>query len=133
MTPYVLIVDDDPDTQEVMRDIVSAVGLDSRCAADGLEALAKVREELPSLILLDLMMPRMDGFSLFARLRGLPQTRHIPVIVVSAIERDQVDFLRLPGVTEVVQKGQFSVRELIELVKSTLQRDGQGVPQETRL
>lgn len=112
---YVLIVDDDPDAQEVLTRIVQAQGMETRTASDGLEALDILRraeQDPPSLIMLDLMMPTMDGFAVYNWLRGNPSTRHVPVIVVTACARDQVDMLRLPGVTRVVQKGGYDVRDL---------------------
>lgn len=123
-TTYILIVDDDPDAQELMQDVVSAIGLDTRCASDGHEALDIVRNQVPVLVLLDLMMPNLDGFSFFSRMRAVPATRHVPVIVVTAIEPEQVDMLRLPGVTEVVQKGQLSIQEFVSLLDKTLARNG---------
>src|SRR5574341_1440038 len=112
---YVLIVDDDPDAQEVLTRIVHSRGMQTRTASDGLEALnilRKAEEEPPSLIMLDLMMPTMDGFAVYNWLMGNPSTRHVPVIVVTACARDQVDMLRLPGVTSVVQKGGYDIHSL---------------------
>lgn len=116
----VLIVDDDPDAQEILGRIVKHLGFDIQTADDGIQALELVHEEFPDLIFLDLMMPRMDGFNALARLRATPRTRSIPVIVVTAYAPRQIDMLRLPGVTAVVQKGTFTVSSLRELVTETL-------------
>ena len=118
---YVLIVDDDPDARELLEEVAHSLGLETRSASDGLEALDVLRgteKSPPSLIMLDLMMPTMDGFAVYNWLRSNPTTRRVPVIVVTAVARDQVDTLRLPGVTRVVQKGQFTIGVMSELMSS---------------
>lgn len=120
---YILVVDDDPDAREIMTRIVHAIGIEAKIAADGLEAVDLLKQGVelpPSLVLLDLMMPGMDGFSVFKWLRGNPRTRHVPVIVVTACTPGQIDMLKLPGVTEVVRKGHFTFQSLRELVSITL-------------
>jgi CheY-like chemotaxis protein len=117
---YVLIVDDDPDAREVLSDIVESLGLKVQTAEDGRIALETAYSEPPALILLDLMMPRMDGFSTLARLRGIPGTRRVPVIVVTACGNDGRHMLMLPGVTEVVPKGSFTVESMTRLISRTL-------------
>lgn len=119
MMPYVLIVDDDPDAQEILADIAKAMGFDTQCADDGQEALELILAESPLLVMLDLMMPKLDGFGVLARLRANPATREIPVIVVTAY--GQVDLLKLPGVTDIVQKGTFTVESLSSLIADTLE------------
>lgn len=121
MGKYVLIVDDDPDARELLEVIARSLGLEARSASDGLEALDVLRHidrTPPSLIMLDLMMPTMDGFAVYNWLRSNPLTRHVPVIVVTAVARDQVDMLKLPGVSQVVQKGQFTVGNMTDLITS---------------
>jgi CheY-like chemotaxis protein len=117
---YVLVVDDDPDAREVLTTIVEELGLKTRCADDGREALEVIREEVPQLVLLDLMMPGLDGFGVLSKLRGVPETRYIPVIVVTAYARQQIDMLMLPGVTDVIQKGMLSIDSISSLIMSTL-------------
>jgi CheY-like chemotaxis protein len=117
---YVLIVDDDPDAREVLTDIVENLRLNARSAEDGREALETAYNEPPALILLDLMMPRMDGFSTLARLRSIPGTRRVPVIVVTACGNDGRHMLMLPGVTDVVPKGSFTVESMTRLIAKIL-------------
>lgn len=124
MSPsYVLIVDDDPDAREVLTDIVEHLDLQARIAEDGQSALEAATGETPALILLDLMMPRMNGFTTLARLRSMPQTRRVPVIVVTACATDNRHMLMLPGVVEVVPKGSFTVESMTRLLSKTLQLD----------
>jgi CheY-like chemotaxis protein len=123
---YGLIVDDDPDALHILERIMGHVGLPAQTASDGLEAVAMLKqsnESPPSVILLDLMMPGMDGFEVLAWLRGNPVTRRVPVIVVTAVDRRQLNMLRLPGVAEVVRKGDFTVSSLSGLIRETVRID----------
>ena len=104
---YILIVDDDKDAREILSIIVKGMEYSYRTASDGSLALEEIKKESPSLILLDLMMPGMDGFEVLTRLRSDTRTRYIPVIVVTACSQDQINLLRLPGVKDVVQKGKI--------------------------
>jgi CheY-like chemotaxis protein len=123
---YGLIVDDDPDALHILERIMGHVGLPARTAKDGLEAVAMLKracENPPAVILLDLMMPGMDGFSVLTWLRGNPVTRRVPVIVVTAVDRHQLNMLKLPGVAEVVRKGEFTVSSLGVLIRETARID----------
>jgi DNA-binding response OmpR family regulator len=80
----VLIVDDDPDLRSLYRLVLKQEGLEVVEAESGQEALTKVRVENPALILLDIMMPEMDGFEVCRRLRADPQTAGVPVLICSA-------------------------------------------------
>lgn len=120
---YVLVVDDEPDAQLVLEGILRPLGLDVQMADDGHDALQQIKARQPSLVLLDLLMPRMDGFEVLARLRGNPATRHIPIVVVTACDVNQQMMLRLPGVERVIRKGDYRVRDLQKLVAGLLGRD----------
>jgi DNA-binding response OmpR family regulator len=80
----ILIVDDDPDVRSLYRLVLKQEGLEVIEAESGREALAKVRAESPALILLDIMMPEMDGYEVCRRLRADPQTARVPVLMCSA-------------------------------------------------
>ena len=105
MNDYVLIVDDDEDARRILGVIVKSLDVPFESAPDGLKALERTKQDKPKLILLDLMMPEMDGFAMLSNLQSDPITRHIPVIVVTACSPDQIDMLQLPGVKNVVPKG----------------------------
>jgi CheY-like chemotaxis protein len=83
-TPLVLVVDDDPDILDAICDILDAEGYRVTRARHGLEALAQVEAARPDVILLDLMMPVMDGVAFSHALRQRPAVRDIPIIVISA-------------------------------------------------
>jgi CheY-like chemotaxis protein len=83
-TPLVLVVDDDPDILDAICDILEAEGYRVARARHGGEALALVEAERPTLILLDLMMPVMDGLSFAQALRARPAVCDVPIVVISA-------------------------------------------------
>jgi CheY-like chemotaxis protein len=105
VSDYVLIVDDDEDARRILGVIVKSLDISFESAPNGLMALERIKQKRPMLILLDLMMPEMDGFAMLSNLQCDPNMRHIPVIVVTACTRDQIDMLQLPGVKNVVPKG----------------------------
>src|SRR3712207_3793525 len=83
--PKILIVDDEPFNIAILEQELDDLDYDTVSAADGQEALEQVAAESPDLVLLDIMMPIMDGFAVLARLKASPDTRDIPVIVISAM------------------------------------------------
>ncbi len=116
----VLIVEDDAATRAVFRRAVRKAGREVQEAENGRVALARVEEALPSLILLDLMMPEMDGFTFLESLRARDAWRGIPVAVITAKELTADDHRRLNGgVQQIVRKGAGNgdfLRELRSLV-----------------
>ncbi|NLT73589.1 MAG: SpoIIE family protein phosphatase [Chloroflexi bacterium] len=80
----VLVVDDEPYNLDYLQQELEDAGYRVILASDGLEALERVRDRAPDLVLLDVMMPRMDGFQVLSRLKGDAATRAIPVIIISA-------------------------------------------------
>ena len=85
MTPKVLVVDDDAEFTELITYTLEKQGCRVVAAADGVQGLNQARTELPDVILLDLMLPDLDGLSVFQILRSQPSTRTIPVLIVSAL------------------------------------------------
>jgi len=84
----VLIVEDEPDNQEIVRAVVEdMLGFQAVLAADGLEALSKAFQEVPSLVLLDLMLPKLDGYEVARRLKSDPRTCKVPIIAITALAR----------------------------------------------
>jgi CheY-like chemotaxis protein len=106
---YALIVDDDQSTRETLSRALDTLGMHTEVARDGLEALDMIGQAPPDLILLDVMMPRLDGLSMLVRLRKDPRTCRIPVIVVSACPVEESKLSNLPGVNRVMQKSEFSM------------------------
>ncbi len=100
MTLRVLIVDDESDIRDAIAELLSEEGYEVQGARDGAEALTKARACHPSLVLLDLMMPGMNGWEFRAKQRGDPELAAIPVVVLSALGRvpgvDAAAYLQKP-------------------------------------
>jgi len=116
---HVLVVDDEPRMVRFIRMNLELEGYQVSTASNGIEALEKLREELPDLVILDIMMPELDGYETLERIR---QTSNVPVIMltVKAEEEDKVRGLEL-GADDYVTKP-FSPRELASRVKAALRR-----------
>lgn len=84
-TSTVLVVDDNPQNVELLQAYLESLNCTVHVATDGIDALEKVPQAKPDLILLDIMMPRMSGFEVCRRLKADPSTRDIPVIMVTAL------------------------------------------------
>ena len=117
---YVLVVDDDKSSRDLLSHVLGTLGMRAEVAKDGVEALEKIKQEVPALVLLDVMMPRMDGFSVLVRLRKNPQTRDIPVIVVSACKVKEQELANLPGVNRVLQKSEFSMIQMRDMLSDMM-------------
>jgi DNA-binding response OmpR family regulator len=116
----VLVVDDEPDTVELIAFNLRNAGYDVLSAADGAEALKKARTTEPELIILDLMLPEVDGLEVCKMLRADPVTTKIPILMLTAkaAEVDRILGLEL-GAKDYVTKP-FSPRELILRVRNLL-------------
>jgi len=121
----VLVVDDEPMVREVLARYLEAEGFAVVTAGDGVEALDRFGESAPDLVLLDLMLPRVDGFEVFDRMRRLGR---VPVIMLTARgeETDRVVGLDL-GADDYVTKP-FSPREVVARVRAVLRRTGGEAP-----
>jgi DNA-binding response OmpR family regulator len=120
MKPKVLVVDDEPDAVELVAFNLKAAGMEVTTAAEGNEALKKARALLPNLIILDLMLPEVDGIEICKILRRDPKTSGIPIIMLTAKanETDRVVGLEI-GADDYVTKP-FSPRELVLRAKRLL-------------
>lgn len=116
--PRVLIVDDTPDALRLIRRILQSQGEYTIFeASNGEQAISLAQEELPDLIILDLMMPKIDGFSVLDELKSKTETAPIPVIVVTAKDLTPDETTRLQGqIHTLMQKGDFMNDDLMEEV-----------------
>ncbi|HEY9811854.1 MAG TPA: response regulator [Halomicronema sp.] len=135
---HILIVEDDIATREMLYRMLQKEGWEVSQAENGQQAMEKIKAGLaaadqhnnlglPDLILLDLMMPEMDGFQVIAELRENPKTQSLPVVVITAMDLSEEDYERLNGsVRQILEKGAFSREQLLqqvrELVLSSLGR-----------
>jgi two-component system alkaline phosphatase synthesis response regulator PhoP len=122
MTRTILVVDDEPRIVEIARDYLQQAGFRALTAGDGDRALAIARAERPSLIVLDLMLPGLDGLDVMRALRRDPALADIPVIILTARveEADKLVGLEL-GADDYLTKP-FSPRELVARVRAVLRR-----------
>ena len=95
MTEKILIVDDDVDTLRLVGLMLQRQGYQISAAANGQQGLSKAAEENPDLILLDVMMPELDGFAACAKLKSSPQSRGIPVVLLTGVAK-QITRTRYP-------------------------------------
>ena len=118
--PLILVVEDDPDLGDTIVSFLKEEGLDAKLARDGDQAMRLVDQLSPSAMILDLMMPRRDGFSVLRELRADGRIANLPVIVVTAIfglsERLYATEL---GAADYVTKP-FELDELLERVRNVL-------------
>ncbi len=83
-----LVVDDDPDILDAITTILATQPYDIRTARDGVECVDQVREDIPDLIILDLLMPKKDGFAVVRELRENPKYGKIPILILTSVRED---------------------------------------------
>jgi CheY-like chemotaxis protein len=128
----ILVVDDDPAARETLRRYLQKDGWAISEAEHGKQALEQMQVSQPDLVLLDLMMPEMDGFEFIEEMKKAPLWQSIPVVVVTAKDLSNADRTRLNGsVQQILQKGGYSREELLQEVRTlmlnyTRQHDREG-------
>jgi signal transduction histidine kinase/DNA-binding LacI/PurR family transcriptional regulator/CheY-like chemotaxis protein len=119
----ILVVDDDPGTLDLHSRLVEQTGCGVLTARNGREALALLEHSRPDLILLDLMMPEMDGFAVLDALRARESTRDIPVVILTARLLSDADLERCNrGVASILGKGLFTAQEMLQHLEAALER-----------
>lgn len=120
--PLVLVADDDPDILSLVRLRLERSGYDVVSAGDGEQALERARTRAPDLALLGVMMPKLDGYEVTARLRQEEATRHLPVILLTArVQESDIARGVEAGADDYVKKP-FSTHELRDRVQAVLGR-----------
>lgn len=116
-TKYILCIEDEPEMIDLIRLILGRRGFEVVGAAGGKEGLEKVRQKPPDLVLLDLMMPDMDGWEVYQQMKADEKTKDVPVIVVTAKAQsiDKVLGLHIAKVDDYIAKP-FSPQELLNSV-----------------
>ncbi|HVP58245.1 MAG TPA: response regulator [bacterium] len=134
MKPLVAVVDDEPDIVNLVSLNLEKAGFETKGFADALGLIKFLERRLPDLVVLDVMLPDIDGLEVCRQLKGEPRTAGIPIIMLTAKgdETDRVVGLEL-GADDYITKP-FSVRELVARVKAVLRRGAdRGVAQETKV
>lgn len=120
MTPSVLVVDDEPNIVLSLEFLLKQVGYDVRVARDGEQALDSIRQAKPGLVLLDVMMPKRDGYDVCQTIRANPEWADVRIIMLTAKGRDVEREKGLAlGADEYVTKP-FSTRDVVEKVRQFL-------------
>ncbi len=138
--PYILVVDDNRITTKLLRRYLEANGYEAKEAYDGVDCLEKVEEKIPDAIVLDVMMPRLDGYETVKKLKAQEHTKHVPVVIVTAlndvanqiksIEAGADDFLSKPIeekllIAKVKLLSQYNILNLQnKLLKETINKSG---------
>jgi CheY-like chemotaxis protein len=126
MTPRILIADDSPELRGLMAAILDSCGYLVTIAEDGLAAWEAIGRDLPSVVVLDIEMPRLDGCEVCRRIKSQPETCGIPVLLVSGCGQT-AERARSAGADGFLDKP-FYVEDLLGQVDSLL---GRGVPRQT--
>ncbi|MEM1269254.1 MAG: response regulator transcription factor [Bacteroidota bacterium] len=128
--PTVLLVDDEPDLVELMRYNLETEGFEVVTAGDGAEALSTAAASQPDVVVLDVMMPVMDGLEACRKLRAAPQTSAVPILMLTA-RGDETDEIKgLDGGADDYIAKPVSPRVLVSRINALLRRAGQPAEQE---
>jgi DNA-binding response OmpR family regulator len=119
----ILIVDDEPDLLTVLKFGLEADGFEVLQASDGEQGLALARQHMPDLMVLDLMLPRMDGYKVCRALKFDERYRHIPIFILSARSGEADRRLALEMGADEVHTKPYDMKALIERVRAHLDRD----------
>jgi DNA-binding response OmpR family regulator len=119
----ILCIEDEPEMIDLIRLILGRRGFEVKGANGGVEGLKMIRQESPDLVLLDLMMPDMDGWEVYQQMKADEKTKHIPVIVVTAKAQsiDKVLGLHIAKVDDYIAKP-FSPQDLMNSVEKVLNK-----------
>lgn len=121
MGKKILVIDDEPELVKAVQIRLESNGYEVEVAYDGQVGLDKAKQVKPDLILLDIIMPKMDGYEVAKKLMAIPETENIPIVVFTASQqRDLEDRCRELGITTFVKKP-FESTKLLELVNKVLQ------------
>lgn len=121
MAKRIMIVDDEPDTVDLVKLVLETEGYETTAVYSGQEALEKINVERPDLVLLDIMMPQLDGWAVRKEIVENEDTKDIPVVMLTAKAQplDKMIGLHVVGVTDYITKP-FGRQELIDRVKKVL-------------
>jgi signal transduction histidine kinase/HAMP domain-containing protein len=119
----ILLVEDSEPAIIQIKDLIEESGFKLHIAQNGMEALKILETVLPDTIILDLMMPGMDGFEVLRNIRASQRTEFIPVLILTAkhITKEELSFLKRNNIHQLIQKGDINRKELLQSIYSTLQ------------
>jgi len=118
----ILIVDDEPDIVETLKFLIESEGFESIIALDGEEALKKAKEENPDIMILDVMLPKINGYKVCRLLKFDSKYKHIPILMVTARSQEEDKVIgEETGADEYITKP-FDINELLEKIHFYLQK-----------
>lgn len=121
----IVAAEDDKLISDSLCEALKAAGYEPTPAYDGEEALAKINEVMPDLVLLDIMMPKMDGIAVLSQLRANPATANMPVVVLTNIgDVTTISKIVEAGTADYLLKSDQSVDDIVQKVKEVLARGG---------
>jgi len=122
--PSILIVEDDKFLRELLVRKLEGADFNISIVVDGQEAFKKIKEELPQLILLDLVLPGLDGYDILKQIKQDPQTGKIPVIILSNLgQAEEVERGLNLGANDYLIKAHFTPDEIIEKIRAVLKNN----------
>src|SRR3989339_1752250 len=117
----ILVIEDDRSLQNALLEIISQEGFESESALDGEEGIAKIKTFKPDLILLDIILPKKDGFEVLEEIKKDETLKNIPVLILTNLEEvDNVQKALDLGATNYMVKSDFSLKDVLEKVKENL-------------
>jgi len=119
----ILFIEDESALQKAFGDILSNAGYELKSALDGEVGLRLAESEKPDLVLLDLTLPKLNGFEVLEKLKTNPETKKIPVIILTNLERmEDVDRAIELGAMTYLVKAQYKLEEVIEKIKKAIEK-----------
>ncbi len=126
MATKILVVEDDKFLRELITQKLKRENHDVREAVDGEDGVKKIEEEKPDIILLDLILPGIDGFEVLSKIKKNPERKDVPVIILSNLgQRDDVERGLKLGAVDFLIKAHFTPGEIIEKIEKVLKDKGQ--------
>ena len=123
MPKKILIVEDDKFLRELISQKLVKEGYDIGSAIDGEEGVKKIKDEKPDLVLLDLILPGIDGFEVLTQMKEMPSTSSIPVIILSNLgQKEDMDKALAGGAEDFMVKAHFTPSEIVAKIKFVLKK-----------
>ena len=117
----ILVIEDDRSLQNALVEIIDQEGFESDSALDGEEGLAKIKTFKPDLILLDIILPKKDGFEVLAEVKKDELLKNIPVLILTNLEEvDNVQKALDLGATNYMVKSDFSLKDVVEKIRASM-------------
>ncbi len=125
----VLVVDDDAESREILSRLLEKEGWTVKQAENGKQALEAAAQDLPSIVMLDLMMPVMDGFEFLQEFRKVEPWRDVPIVVITAMKLDEAEIAELElQVNSVIQKAEMTEAQVLEYTRSAIEHSVGALP-----